>query len=180
MLWCSRGRLGIRNNETPPQNPAVPRRRAGYTFRHADSSTLAVSRLRPLAGTPPPAADQRHSRNTSYGAGERNTSRSRVDSDIERRKTTPTMAIGERSILGELRDFTREILETLANTGFPEDNQSFYPLSPSMDLSARQVYGDANAIAWFKDSSKLVQRWCQDASASIFHYTIVLSLRHCL
>ena len=64
------------------------------------------------------------------------------------------MAIGERSILGELRDFTREILETLANTGFPEDNQSFYPLSPSMDFSARQVYGYANAIDWVKDSSK--------------------------
>ena len=83
-----------------------------------------------------------------------NTSRSRGGNDEKRRKTTPTMEIGKRSIFAELRDFTGEILETLANTGFPEDNQSFYTLSPSMDLSARQVYGDDNEIVWFKDSPK--------------------------
>jgi hypothetical protein len=32
------------------------------------------------------------------------------------------MAVGERSILGELRVFAEGILETLANTGFPEAN----------------------------------------------------------
>lgn len=67
MLWRSRGRLGIRNNETLPRSPAVPRRRVGYSFRHANSSAPAVPRLRPLAGMPPHAADQRHSRNASYG-----------------------------------------------------------------------------------------------------------------
>jgi hypothetical protein len=32
------------------------------------------------------------------------------------------MAVGGRSIFGELRVFAEGILETLANTWFPEDN----------------------------------------------------------
>jgi hypothetical protein len=42
--------------------------------------------------------------------------------------------------LGELRDFTREILETLANTGFSELNQSFYTFCLSIALPVRKEF----------------------------------------
>lgn len=67
-----------------------------------------------------------------------------------------------------LRDFTHEILETLANTGLSEHNQPFYTFSPSMALSLRQDFGSGNEPIWFKDGSMFVPSWCKDVSASIF------------